>query len=136
MVKKVKLMVMMVLMASMLANVSSVSATSWTQDTQSKGSLGKTSVTCTIDRRGGSSTYSQAYLSISTKNKVEKLGIKSINVVKKDGGGEMGKKVSKTNAYSASYTSSTYAPGSISSISANFYVTSGNFGNFSKNYSY
>lgn len=100
------------------------------------GTLGSTTVSYSIDIRGGSSSYSQAYLNIATKNKVEKLGIKNINIVKKDGGGVTGGSVSKKDAYKAEYYGAAYGPGSIKSISAHFYVTSANFGSFSKNASY
>lgn len=131
MIKKMKCVVAVMLMFGMLTNISLANAAS-----TGGGTLGKTTVDCSISINGGSSTYSQAYLRISTGNKVEKLGIKNINIVKKDGGGVTGKSTSKTNAYSASYTGSTYAPSSIKSISAKFYVTSANFGNFSKNMAY
>ena len=64
-----------------------------------------------------------------------KLGIKNINIVKKDGGGEMGVSKSASNAYTVSYAGEHYKPGSIKRISAKFYVTSSNFGNFSVNLS-
>lgn len=114
----------------MIANVSLAGA----YETKG-GKLGKTSVTCSISRQGGSTTYSQAYLKISARNKVEKLGIKNINIVKKDGGGEMGVSKSASNAYTVSYAGEHYKPGSIKRISAKFYVTSSNFGNFSVNLS-
>ena len=114
----------------MIANVSLAGA----YETKG-GKLGKTPVTCSISRQGGSTTYSQAYLKISARNKVEKLGIKNINIVKKDGGGEMGVSKSASNAYTVSYAGEHYKPGSIKRISAKFYVTSSNFGNFSVNLS-
>lgn len=83
--KNIKKMVSVVAITCMIANVSLAGA----YETKG-GKLGKTSVTCSISRQGGSTTYSQAYLKISARNKVEKLGIKNINIVKKDGGGEMG----------------------------------------------
>lgn len=134
-VKRAKVMIGMLLMVGMLTNVCSVKAYSWKSTTQG-GHLGKTDVDCTVDIHGGSSSYSQAYLSISTKNQVEKLGIKDINVILKDGGGSTGGNVSKSDAYSASYTGAAYGPNAIKSISGHYYVTSYNFGNFSKNYSY
>lgn len=123
-------MVSVVAITCMIANVSLAGA----YETKG-GKLGKTSVTCSISRQGGSTTYSQAYLKISARNKVEKLGIKNINIVKKDGGGEMGVSMSASNAYTVSYAGEHYKPGSIKRISAKFYVTSSNFGNFSVNLS-
>lgn len=123
-------MVSVVAITCMIANVSLAGA----YETKG-GKLGKTSVTCSISRQGGSTTYSQAYLKISARNKVEKLGIKNINIVKKDGGGEMGVSKSANNAYTVSYAGEHYKPGSIKRISAKFYVTSSNFGNFSVNLS-
>lgn len=99
MIKKMKCVVAMMLMFGMLTNISLANAAS-----TGGGTLGKTTVDCSININGGSSTYSQAYLRISTGNKVEKLGIKNINIVKKDGGGETGKSTSETNACSASHT--------------------------------
>lgn len=131
MIKRMKRVVAMVLIIGVLTDTSLINAAS-----TAGGTLGKTAVDCSIGINGGASTYSQAYLRISTENKVEKLGIKNINIVKKDGGGETGKSTYETDAYSASYTGNTYAPSSIKSISATFYVTSTNFGNFSKNMSY
>ena len=128
--KNIKKMVSVVAITCMIANVSLAGAYE-TKD----GKLGKTSVTCSISRQGGSTTYSQAYLKISARNKVEKLGIKNINIVKKDGGGEMGVSKSASNAYTVSYAGEHYKPGSIKRISAKFYVTSSNFGNFSVNLS-
>lgn len=101
----------------------------------SGGKLGSTTVTCSISINGGSN-YSQARLSIETKNKVETLGIKDINIIKKDGGGSTGGSVKETNAYSAVYLGAAYGPNTIKSISGNFYVKSDNFGSFSKNISY
>ena len=132
--KNIKKMVSVVAITCMIANVSLAGA----YETKG-GKLGKTSVTCSISRQGGSTTYSQAYLKISVewsaRNKVEKLGIKNINIVKKDGGGEMGVSKSASNAYTVSYAGEHYKPGSIKRISAKFYVTSSNFGNFSVNLS-
>lgn len=134
MMKKRKCVLAMALVLSMVVNVSMAQAVSVTETT--KGKLGKTTVTALIDRRGSSSTYSQAYLKISAEHVVEKLGIRYINIVKKDGGGVMGAKTSKTNAKTASYTGQQYAPNSISSISADFYVESTNFGNFTHKLAY
>lgn len=135
MIKKMKRVVATTLLLGMVGNAGLANATT-TNGTTAGGSLGKTGVSCTISINGSSSTYSQAYLKIVTDNRVEKLGIKNINVVTKSGGGETGKKASQTNAYSSTFNGNTFAPGAIKSISAHFYVTSSNFGNFTKNMSY
>lgn len=124
-------LIAMALVVGLVANAGAVAA-----ESTSGGSLGKTTVSCSIGTYGGSSSYCQARLKITTANKVEKLGIKNINVVKKDGGGVTGASVSAKNAYSAEYAGAAYAPSSIKSISGHYYVTSSNFGSFSKNLSY
>lgn len=131
MIRKMRCVAVMVLIVGMLVDSSFANAAS----TQG-GSLGKTTVECSISINGNSSSYNQAYLKISTAHRVEKLGIKNINIIKKDGGGTTGGSTSNTNAYSAAYAGAAYAPGSIKNISAKFYVTSNNFGNFTKNMSY
>ena len=88
-----------------------------------------------IDVRGGT-TYSQPYLQIKTGNIVEHLGISNINIVTRDGGGVVGGGVSNVSTDTVVYQGTAYAPGTINSISAHFFVTSDNFGNFSRNYSY
>ena len=47
----------------------------------------------------------------------------------------MGVSKSASNAYTVSYAGEHYKPGSIKRISAKYYVTSSNFGNFSVNLS-
>lgn len=130
MLKKKNGVLVTLLLFGMIFSTLSVNAAS-----TSGGTLGSTTVSYSIGVYGGSS-YSQAHIMISTANKVEKIGISSINVVKKDGGGVTGASVSQSNAYRAEYYGAAYEPGSIKSISAHIYVESSNFGSFSKNISY
>lgn len=92
--KKHQKMVSVVAITCMIANVSLAGA----YETKG-GKSGKTSVTCSISRQGGSTTYSQAYLKISARNKVEKLGIKNINIVKKTVVERWGKQVGEQCVY-------------------------------------
>lgn len=132
MIKKMKSVVAIALVSGMIANVSLANA--YTKNyTTPKGTSGEsTDVACTLEMRGGSSTFNQAYLEIKATRTVEELGIKDISVVKKDGGGVTGKKVSQKNAKTASYTGPAYGPDTIKTITGHFYVTSAKYGNLSE----
>lgn len=114
-------------------NMFAYAADSYTGYT-SGGSRDKTKVQCTVGD-SSSSTYSQAYLQMTTVNTVDNMKIKNINIITSNGGGITGANTSGKSTKSLIYKKS-FAPNlKIKSASGTFNISCSAFGSFTRNMS-